>query len=183
MTFSYLRPAAFVIGAATVVAALAATAGARQQTPTPQPEIKPIVRPIPAPPDVAAPPDDAAKTRSGLATKVITPGTGADHPKSDDIVTVHYTGWSTKGAMFDSSYTRGKPSTFQLNRVITGWGETVQLMVAGEKRRMWMSEDLASWIPCDPDAWTRAGSLFSINLQHPLLAAKPQCFFQLRPAD
>jgi len=46
-----------------------------------------------------------------------------------------------------------------------------------------MSEDLASWIPCDPDAWTRAGSLFSINLQHPSLAAKPQCFFQLRPAD
>jgi len=143
MTFSYLRPAAFVIGAATVVAALAPPPGARPQTPTPQPEIKPIVRPIPAPPDVAAPPDDAAKTRSGLATKVITPGTGADHPKSDDIVTVHYTGWSTKGAMFDSSYTRGKPSTFQLNRVITGWGETVQLMVAGEKRRAWIPEELA----------------------------------------
>jgi hypothetical protein len=48
---------------------------------------------------------------------------------------------------------------------------------------LWMSEDLASWMPCDPDAWTRAGSLFSINLQHPSLAAKPQCFFQLRPAD
>jgi peptidylprolyl isomerase len=143
MTFSYIRPAAFVIGAASVVAALAVTAGARQQTPTPQPETKPIVRPIPAPPDVAAPPDDAAKTKSGLATKVITPGTGADHPKADDIVTVHYTGWSTKGAMFDSSYTRGKPSTFQLNRVITGWGETVQLMVAGEKRRAWIPEELA----------------------------------------
>jgi len=143
MIFSHLRPAAFVMSAAMVVAALAATAAARQQTPAPQTEAKPIVRPIPAPPDVAAPPDDAAKTKSGLATKVVTPGTGTEHPKADDIVTVHYTGWSTKGAMFDSSYTRGKPSTFQLNRVITGWGETVQLMVAGEKRRAWIPEELA----------------------------------------
>jgi peptidylprolyl isomerase len=143
MTLSQLRPAAFVIGAAAVVAALAATAGARQQTPTPQTETKPIVRPIPAPPDVAAPPDDAVKSKSGLATKVITPGTGTEHPKADDIVTVHYTGWSTKGAMFDSSYTRGKPSSFTVNRVIPGWGEAVQLMVVGEKRRAWIPEELA----------------------------------------
>jgi len=143
MTFSHLRPAAFVVGAATVVAALAVTAGARQQTPAPQTETKPIVRPIPAPPDVAAPPAGAAKTKSGLATMVVTPGTGTEHPKADDIVTVHYTGWNTKGEMFDSSYTRGKPSTFGLNRVIVGWGETVQLMVAGEKRRAWIPEELA----------------------------------------
>lgn len=143
MTLSQLRPAAIVIGAAAVVAALAATAGARQQTPPPQTETKPIVRPIPAPPDVAAPPDDAVKSKSGLATKVITPGTGTEHPKADDIVTVHYTGWSTKGAMFDSSYTRGKPSSFTVNRVIPGWGEAVQLMVVGEKRRAWIPEELA----------------------------------------
>ena len=143
MTFSHFRPAAFVTGAATVVAALAVTAGARQQTPAPQTETKPIVRPIPAPPDVAAPPAGAARTKSGLATMVVTPGTGTEHPKADDIVTVHYTGWNTKGEMFDSSYTRGKPSTFGLNRVIVGWGETVQLMVAGEKRRAWIPEELA----------------------------------------
>jgi peptidylprolyl isomerase len=74
---------------------------------------------------------------------VVTPGTGTEHPKADDIVTVHYTGWNTKGEMFDSSYTRGKPSTFGLNRVIVGWGETVQLMVVGEKRRAWVPEELA----------------------------------------
>jgi peptidylprolyl isomerase len=101
------------------------------------------VRPIPAPPDVAAPPPDAAKTKSGLATMVVTPGTGTEHPKADAIVTVHYTGWNTKGEMFDSSYTRGKPSTFGLNRVIVGWGETVQMMVVGEKRRAWIPEELA----------------------------------------
>ena len=143
MTFSNHRHAALVIGAATVVAALAATAGARQQTPTSQTESKPIVRPVPAPPDVAGPPADAVKTKSGLATRVLTPGTGTERPKADDIVTVHYTGWNTKGEMFDSSYTRGKPSTFALNRVIAGWGETVQLMVRGEKRRAWIPEELA----------------------------------------
>ncbi len=108
------------MSAALVVAALAATAGAGQQTPAPQTETKPIVRPIPAPPDVAAPPADAVKTKSGLATKVITPGTGTDHPEADDIVTVHYTGWTTKGVMFDSSFTRGKPSTFNVKNVIPG---------------------------------------------------------------
>jgi len=143
MTLSHLRLAAFVMCTAMLVTASAVTAGALQQTPAQQAETPPIVRPIPAPPDVAVPPADAAKTKSGLATKVITPGTGTDRPKADDIVTVHYTGWSTKGAMFDSSYTRGKPSTFTLNRVIPGWSETVQLMVAGEKRRAWIPEELA----------------------------------------
>ena len=70
-------------------------------------------RRIPAPPDVAAPPADAAKTASGLATKVLEPGTGKDHPGKDDLVTVHYTGWTTDGKMFDSSVARGKPATFR----------------------------------------------------------------------
>jgi peptidylprolyl isomerase len=98
---------------------------------------------IPAPPDVAAPPADAAKTASGLATKVITPGTGKDHPAKDDLVTVDYTGWTTDGTMFDSSVARGKPSTFGVSRVIPGFSEGLQLMVPGEKRRLWIPEALA----------------------------------------
>ena len=58
---------------------------------------------IPAPPDVAAPPEDASKTASGLATRVLQPGTGKERPRADEIVTVHYTGWTTDGKMFDSS--------------------------------------------------------------------------------
>src|SRR5262247_108789 len=95
------------------------------------------------PPDVAAPPADAAKTPTGLASKVITPGTGKTHPGKADIVTVHYTGWKTDGTMFDSSVLRDKPSSFPLDRVIAGWTEGVQLMVEGEKRRFWIPEALA----------------------------------------
>jgi len=100
--------------------------------------------PIPAPPpDVAAPPADATKTASGLATKVLTPSTSKDHPAKDDLVTVDYTGWTTDGKVFDSSITRGKPSTFPVARVIPGFSEGIQLMVPGEKRRLWIPEALA----------------------------------------
>ena len=95
------------------------------------------------PPDVAAPPADAIKSPSGLASKVITPGTGKTHPGASDIVTVHYTGWKTNGQMFDSSVLRGKPASFPLDKVIAGWTEGVQLMVEGEKRRFWIPEALA----------------------------------------
>src|SRR5438105_2554275 len=70
------------------------------------------------PSDVATPPANAAKTPSGLASRILTPGTGKTHPAATDIVTVHYTGWTTDGKMFDTSVLRGKPSSFPLNRVI-----------------------------------------------------------------
>ena len=98
---------------------------------------------LPAPADVAAPPADATKTASGLASKVITPGTGKDHPGPADRVKVHYTGWTKSGEMFDSSVTRGEPITFPLNGVIPGWTEGVQLMVVGEKRRLWIPAAMA----------------------------------------
>ncbi len=52
-------------------------------------------------------------------------------------------GWTTDGAMFDSSVARGEPAVFPLNAVIAGWTEGVQLMVVGETRRLWIPEDLA----------------------------------------
>jgi len=98
---------------------------------------------IPAPSDVAAPPADAVVTPSGLATKVLTKGTGTKHPGATSQVKVHYTGWTTDGKMFDSSVARGEPITFGLNQVIAGWTEGVQLMVVGEKRRLWIPQNLA----------------------------------------
>ena len=98
---------------------------------------------IPAPPDVAAPPATATKTASGLATSVVKPGTGKEHPVKDDLVMVNYTGWTTDGKLFDSSIARGKPSTFGVSRVIAGFSEGLQLMVPGETRRLWIPEALA----------------------------------------
>ena len=99
--------------------------------------------PIPAPDNVAAPPSDAEVTDSGLASMVLQAGSGTEHPGASDKVTVHYTGWTTDGKMFDSSVARGNPATFPLNRVIAGWTEGLQLMVEGETRRLWIPESLA----------------------------------------
>jgi peptidylprolyl isomerase len=84
---------------------------------------------LPPPPDVAAPPPDSLKAPSGLSTR--------------DTIVVHYTGWTTDGKMFDSSVQRGQPAEFQVNRVIRGWTEGLQMMVEGEKRRLWIPEALA----------------------------------------
>jgi peptidylprolyl isomerase len=96
-----------------------------------------------APPDVSGPPADAAKTSSGLATRVLKQGAGSRHPGPRDSVSVHYTGWTTDGRMFDTSVTSNEPTTFRLDEVIPGWTEGLQLMVEGEKRRLWVPEKLA----------------------------------------
>jgi peptidylprolyl isomerase len=98
---------------------------------------------IPAPADVASPPADAVKEKSGLTSKVLTPGTGKDHPRTFDSVKVNYTGWTKDGKMFDSSVARGAPAEFGVEEVIKGWTEGLQLMVEGEKRRFWIPGALA----------------------------------------
>ena len=116
---------------ALVLIALASTASAQ-------------VSPYTPPPDLAAPPADATKSPSGLISRVLTPATGTLKPAATDFVTVHYTGWAASdGRMFDSSITRGAPSTFPLNKALPGWRDCVQLMAVGEKRRCWVPESLA----------------------------------------
>ncbi len=96
-----------------------------------------------APADVKAPPAEAEKTESGLASRILEKGEGATKPGPTDVVTVHYSGWTTDGKLFDSSVRRGQPAQFPLDRVIPGWTEGVQLMVEGEKRRFWIPAELA----------------------------------------
>ena len=126
-----------------------------------------------------AAPADAAKAKSGLASKVIKPGTGKAHPGRTDLVTVHYTGWTTDGKMFDSSVARGEPATFPLDRVIAGWTEGVQLMVAGEKRRLWIPEALAY-----QGNATREGMLvFDVELSRSRRRRRAPPDVRRRPAD
>ncbi|MEH6577964.1 MAG: FKBP-type peptidyl-prolyl cis-trans isomerase [Amphritea sp.] len=82
-------------------------------------------------------------TDSGLQYKVLQPGTGEQHPKATDKVKVHYHGMLIDGRVFDSSVDRGEPISFGLNQVIKGWTEGVQLMVVGEKRRLFIPSELA----------------------------------------
>jgi hypothetical protein len=96
-----------------------------------------------APDDVAAPPAGADRTASGLASKVLKLGSGKEHPGMNDLVEVHYTGWTPQGKVFDSSVARGETTRFPLGRVIKGWTEGLQLMTVGEKRRFWIPGKLA----------------------------------------
>jgi peptidylprolyl isomerase len=99
--------------------------------------------PLVPPPDVKGPPEDAKRTANGLAYKVLRPGKGGRNPSRFGRVTVHYTGWTTDGRMFDSSVTKGTPVTFRLDEVVKGWTEGVPLMVEGERTRFWIPENLA----------------------------------------
>ncbi len=100
-------------------------------------------KPPETPKNVKAPPATAKKTKSGLAYTVLEKGEGKKHPDAASRVQVHYTGWTTDGQLFDSSLVRGRPATFNLNQVIKGWTEGVQLMVEGEKTRFWIPAKLA----------------------------------------
>lgn len=81
-------------------------------------------------------------TASGLQYEILSPGTGPT-PLATNVVEVHYEGRLLDGKVFDSSYQRGAPATFPLNRVIKGWTEGLQLMPVGSKYRLYIPSNLA----------------------------------------
>jgi FKBP-type peptidyl-prolyl cis-trans isomerase len=81
-------------------------------------------------------------TPSGLQYKVLSEGKG-DKPAATNVVTVNYRGSLIDGTEFDSSYSRGEPATFPLDRVIPGWTEALQLMPEGSKWELYLPPDLA----------------------------------------
>ncbi len=86
--------------------------------------------------------DGVVTTESGLQYKVVTAGTGKK-PAAEDTVSVHYRGTLLDGTEFDSSYARGEPAEFPVNRVIPGWTEALQLMPVGSKWELYIPSDLA----------------------------------------
>jgi len=81
-------------------------------------------------------------TASGLQYKVLASGKGKS-PKASDTVTVNYRGRLIDGAVFDDSYQRGQPSTFDLSGIIRGWQEALQLMKEGDRWELYIPSDLA----------------------------------------
>jgi len=85
---------------------------------------------------------DVITTKSGLQYIVLRKGEGK-RPTATDTVKVHYKGTLIDGTEFDSSYKRGEPVTFPVNRVISGWTEALQLMNVGSKYQLFIPSDLA----------------------------------------
>ncbi len=97
--------------------------------------------PGPTAEELKNPPAHAERHESGLVSLKLKEGTGDRHPDPNDVARVHFTGWTPDGAVFRT--TRGdKPGSFPLDKVFPGWSEGIQLMVVGEKRRLWVPEHL-----------------------------------------
>jgi FKBP-type peptidyl-prolyl cis-trans isomerase FklB len=91
----------------------------------------------------------ANKTKEGIVTlpdglqyKILTPGTGPK-PVASDTVICNYKGTLIDGTEFDSSYKRGQPATFPVNKVIAGWTEALQMMPVGSKWQLFVPPDMA----------------------------------------
>jgi FKBP-type peptidyl-prolyl cis-trans isomerase FklB len=86
---------------------------------------------------------DVQTLSSGLQYKVLQKGQEGQSPTPLDAVKIHYRGSFIDGRVFDSSYQRGQPVVFPLNRVIAGWSEALQLMNVGEKWEVYIPSYLA----------------------------------------
>ena len=123
---------------------------------------------------------DIVTTASGLQYKVLAAGSGAS-PKPTDEVTVNYRGTLISGTEFDSSYKRGQPANFQLNRVIPGWTEALGLMKPGAKWQLFippqLGYDLRSAPPIPP------GSLLIFEVELLSVKAAPSAAQPAPPAQ
>jgi FKBP-type peptidyl-prolyl cis-trans isomerase FklB len=115
-------------------------------------------------------------TASGLQYKAIKQGSGPQ-PKATDVVTVNYRGTLIDGTEFDSSYKRGEPATFPLDRVIKGWTEGVQLMKVGSKFQLFIPPNLGYGDRAvSPDLPANSTLIFEVellNVKPPEAAASP----------
>lgn len=107
--------------------------------------------------------DGVVKTESGLLYRVMTAAEG-EQPKDTDTVQVHYKGTLIDGTQFDSSYDRGEPATFPLNRVIPGWTEGVQLMPVGSKFKFVIPPQLAYGEQDTPSIPANSTLVFEVEL-------------------
>lgn len=102
-------------------------------------------------------------TASGLEYQVVKPGQGSA-PKSGDTVTVNYRGTLLNGTEFDSSYKRGQPASFPVDRVIPGWQEALKLMKPGAKWRIYVPPQLAYDLNSPPPIPPGSMLIFDVDL-------------------
>lgn len=108
--------------------------------------------------------EDVQVTESGLQYRVIEEGTG-EQPSAEDEVEVHYRGTLLSGEEFDSSYERGEPASFPLNRVIPGWTEGVQLMREGATYEFFVPSELGYGNNPPPGSSIEPGSVLIFEVE------------------
>lgn len=102
-------------------------------------------------------------TASGLQYEVLKDGQGST-PKPGDTVTVNYKGTLLNGTEFDSSYKRGQPATFPVDRVIPGWQEALKLMKPGAKWKLFVPPNLAYDLNSPPPIPPGSMLIFDVDL-------------------
>jgi FKBP-type peptidyl-prolyl cis-trans isomerase len=111
-------------------------------------------------------------TRSGLQYQELRAGSG-DSPKASDSVVVNYRGTLLDGTEFDNSYKRGEPATFEVDRVIPGWTEALQLMKPGAKWKLYIPPQLAYDLRSRPPIPPGSMLIFDVELVSVKPAAAP----------
>jgi peptidylprolyl isomerase len=91
---------------------------------------------------VAAVPENAQRSESGLAWVVLKEGVGKAHPAEGDIAVLKFIGWTAEGKLIQESLSRGVPAAIAIRSMFPGLAEGVQSMVPGEKRRLWIPGEL-----------------------------------------
>ena len=102
-------------------------------------------------------------TSTGLEYEVLKAGEGTP-PKAGDTVTVNYRGSLLNGQVFDSSYERGRPATFPVDRVIPGWQQALKLMKPGADWRIFVPPQLAYDVNSPPPIPPGSLLIFEVNL-------------------
>jgi peptidylprolyl isomerase len=102
-----------------------------------------IIKAPPTPSPLRSAPASARKLASGLALKVLAKGTGKVHPASANRVSLHLSGWTMDGVLFESTSMAGHPASYLVSELLPGIREGVAELVVGDHARLWIPAELA----------------------------------------